>query len=202
MVNKNLHDDDRIAKALEFSYKAHKGTYRKGTNIPYIVHPLDVASILMKNNAPEHVVIAGLLHDVVEDEDYTVSDIRNMFGEEVAELVHGASEPEELVNAEEGKKKNWPERKAHTVDFIRNANHDMKLLSCADKLANIRDIINDHERQGESFWNKFNATRDDQAWYYNSMIESIAFGDELITDMPAFKEFKKCVEGIFYEHDP
>ena len=95
--------------------------------------------------------------------------------------------------------KNWHERKAHTVDFIRNANHDMKLLSCADKLANIRDIINDHERQGESIWNKFNATRDDQAWYYNSMIESIAFGDKLITDMPAFKEFKKCVEGIFCE---
>ena len=201
MENKNLQDNDRIVKALEFSYKAHKGTFRKGTKIPDIVHPWDVASILMKNNAPEHVVIAGLLHDVVEDEDYTVSDIRNMFGEEVAELVHGASEPEELVNAEEGKKKNWPERKPHTVDFIRNANHDMKLLSCADKLANIRDIINDHERQGESFWKTLNAPRNDQAWYFTSMMESIAYGDEIIVDMPAFKEFKKCVEGIFSKQD-
>ena len=161
MENKNLQDNDRIAKALEFSYKAHKGTFRKGTKIPYIVHPWDVASILMKNNAPEHVVIAGLLHDVVEDEDYTVSDIRNMFGDKVAELVHGASEPEEMRNSEEGEKENWRVRKAHTVDFIRDAGRDMKLLSCADKLANIRDIINDHERQGESFWKTLNAPRND-----------------------------------------
>jgi len=47
----------------------------------------------MKNNAPEHVVIAGMLHDVVEDEDYTLSDIRDEFGDEVATLVDGASEP-------------------------------------------------------------------------------------------------------------
>jgi (p)ppGpp synthase/HD superfamily hydrolase len=70
MENKNNKNNDIISKALQFSYKAHKGTFRKGTKIPYIVHPLDVASILMKNNAPEHVIIAGLLHDVVEDEDY------------------------------------------------------------------------------------------------------------------------------------
>jgi len=59
----------------------------------------------MKNNAPEHVVIAGLLHDVVEDEDYTLSDIRDEFGDEVAALVDGASEPEELINADWGKSK-------------------------------------------------------------------------------------------------
>jgi len=55
---------------------------------------MDVASTLMKNNAPEHVVIAGLLHDVVEDEDYTLSDIKDKFGDEVAILVDGAFEPE------------------------------------------------------------------------------------------------------------
>jgi (p)ppGpp synthase/HD superfamily hydrolase len=87
------------------------------STIPYIVHPLDVASILMKNNAPEHVVIAGLLHDVVEDGDYTLSDIRDEFGDEVATLVDGASEPEELINAD----------------------RDMKLFSCTDKLANTLD---------------------------------------------------------------
>ena len=49
-------------------------------------------------------VIAGLLHDVVEDEDYTLSDIRDEFGDEVATLVDGASEPEELINAKGGQK--------------------------------------------------------------------------------------------------
>jgi len=70
------------------------------STIPYIVRPLDVVSPLMKNNAPEHMVITGLLHDVVEDEDYTLSDIRHEFGDEVATLVDGASEPEELINAD------------------------------------------------------------------------------------------------------
>ena len=75
----------------------------------------------MKNNAPEHVIIAGLLHDVVEDEDVTLSDIRDKFGDEVAALVDGAFEPEELINADGGKSKTWPKCKAHTIDFIKNA---------------------------------------------------------------------------------
>jgi hypothetical protein len=164
---------------------------------PYIVHPLDVASTLMKNNAPERVVIAGLLHDVVEDEDYTLSDIRDKFGEEVATLVDGASEPEELINAHGGKSKTWPERKAHTIDFIKTADRDMKLLSCADKLANIRAIIRDYDMLGDGVWDIFNASKDSVAWYYISMLDAFGNGDEGIRDMPAFKEFGKCVGEMF-----
>ncbi|MCD4650227.1 MAG: HD domain-containing protein [Candidatus Cloacimonetes bacterium] len=54
-----------MIKAFKFAYNAHKNTPRKSSTIPFIVHLLDVASILMKNNAPEHVVIARLLHDVL-----------------------------------------------------------------------------------------------------------------------------------------
>ncbi|MBC2700545.1 MAG: HD domain-containing protein [ANME-2 cluster archaeon] len=58
---------------------------------PYIVHALNVTSILMKNNGPEHLIIEGLLQDVVEDEDVTLSDIKDEFGGEVATLVDEAS---------------------------------------------------------------------------------------------------------------
>ncbi|MDW7777167.1 MAG: HD domain-containing protein, partial [Methanosarcinales archaeon] len=139
----NIQNNNPIFEAFNFAYNAHKNTHRKSSTIPYIVHPLDVASTLMKNNAPEHVVIAGLLHDFVEDEDGTLSDIREAFGEKVATLADVASEPQELINADGGKSKTCPERKAHTIDFIKNAGRDMKLLSCADKLANLRDIIRD-----------------------------------------------------------
>jgi len=81
-----------------------------------------------------------------------LSYIRDAFGDKVAALVDGASEPEELINAEGGKSKTWPERKAHTIDFIQNAGRDMKLLSCADKLANLRDIIRDYDRLGDGMW--------------------------------------------------
>jgi hypothetical protein len=151
----------------------------------------------MKNNAPEHVVIAGLLHDVVEDEDVSLSDIRDKFGDKVAALVDGASEPEELINADGGTSKTWPERKAHTIEFIKNADRDMKLLSCADKLANIQDIIRDYDRLGDGVWDIFNASKDSVAWYYTSMLNAFANGAENITDMPAFREFKKCVNEIF-----
>jgi len=197
MEPKNIQDNDRIVEAFEFAYTAHKGICRKKSNIPYIVHPIDVASTLMKNNASENTVIAGLLHDVVEDTEIPLSEIRDRFGDEVATLVDGASEPEELRKVEGSKSKNWHERKNHTIKFISNANHDMKLLSCADKLANIRDIIRDRDRLGEDVWKMFNAPKNSLAWYYTSMVEAFAAGDYNIVNMPAFGEYKKCVEDVY-----
>lgn len=197
MEPENIQDNDRIVEAFEFAYTAHKGIYRKNSTIPYIVHPMDVASTLMKNNASENIVIAGLLHDVVEDTEIPLSEIRDRFGDEVATLVNGASEPEELRKVEGSKSKNWHERKNHTIEFISNANHDMKLLSCADKLANIRDIIRDRDRLGEDVWKMFNAQKNSLAWYYTSMIEAFAAGDDNIINMPAFGEYKKCVEDVY-----
>ena len=197
MESQTIQDNDRIVKAFEFAYAAHKGDCRKSSTIPYIVHPLDVASTLMKNNAPDDVVVAGLLHDVVEDTQFTLSDIRDRFGDDVATLVNGASEPEELVNADDGKSKNWRERKVHSIEFIKGTSHDMKLLTCADKLANIRDIIRDYDRLGEDVWKRFNAPKDSQAWYYGSMLEAFDVGDGSIGDMPAFKEYEKCLGEVF-----
>ena len=61
------YDFDRLSSAIRFASYAHQDEFRKGTTIPYIVHPLDVVSILMKNGASEDLVIAGVLHDVLED---------------------------------------------------------------------------------------------------------------------------------------
>jgi hypothetical protein len=73
----------------------------------------------------------------------------------------------------------------------------MKLLACADKLANIRDIIRDYDRLGDGVWDIFNASKDSVAWYYISMPDAFGNGDEGIRDMPAFKEFGKCVGEMF-----
>ena len=102
-----------------------------------------------------------------------------------------------IINADGGKSKTWPERKAHTIEFIKNADRDMKLLSCADKLANIRDIIRDYDRLGDGVWDIFNASKDSVAWYYISMLDAFGNGDDGIRDMPAFKEFEKCVGEMF-----
>jgi len=187
-----------VVKAFCFAYDAHLGAYRKGTEIPYIVHPLDVASILMKNGASEMVVVAGLLHDVVEDASVDLEEIKNIFGREVAELVKGASEPEEMRAAPPiDEKKTWTERKQHTIETITEAGFELKLLSCADKLSNIRDMINSINRIGEAFWDRLNAPKEQQAGYYQSMVEAYKTGPENITDTPAFDQFQECVKILF-----
>jgi (p)ppGpp synthase/HD superfamily hydrolase len=186
---------DRITAAFELAFTLHDGSFRKGTSIPYIVHPMDVASNLIKSGASEDLVIAGLLHDIVEDEDYYLEVIEQQFGAEVRRLVDGASEPEDF-RKEHNKKDTWRQRKAHTVDRIRDADRDLKLLSCCDKLSNIRDIIRDYRREGDTFWSKFNATKDEQRWYYTSMLGSFAHGDS-IEDTIAYLEFSWAVKELF-----
>jgi hypothetical protein len=73
------------------------------------------------------------------------------------------SEPEELINAKVGKSKTWPERKRHTIDVIKNTGQDMRLLSCAGTLANLRDFIRDYDGLGDGVWDIFNASKDSVA---------------------------------------
>ncbi len=187
---------NKITKAFELAYKAHKKQKRKGTSIPYIVHPMEVAIILMKNNASDNLVTAGLLHDVVEDTEVTIQEIEKNFGKHIASLVRGATEPAKLNKelAKEKEKKTWKERKLHTIEFIKNASKEMKMLSCADKLSNIRSMIYDYNLIGEKLWERFNASKQDQVWYYKSMMNSFAFGKSTIKDLQMYKDFKKCVE--------
>jgi len=64
-----------IFEAIEFATKAHINHFRKGTKVPYIIHPLQVARILIESDCSDHVVIAGILHDTVEDTPVTLDDI-------------------------------------------------------------------------------------------------------------------------------
>jgi (p)ppGpp synthase/HD superfamily hydrolase len=187
--------DEMFLEAFEFAYKAHLGARRKGTDIPYIVHPMDVASTLMKNGAGAELIAAGLLHDVVEDADISLDEIEERFGPRVRELVKGASEPEELRDIQD-KQASWRSRKQHTVEFIAGAEVEMKMLSCADKLSNIRDMTNDLVREGEAFWDRFNAPKEEQAWYYRGLLEAFGQGDG-ITSLPMYFEFRDCVKRLF-----
>ena len=82
----------KIQKAIVFATLAHEGQCRKGTNIPYIVHPMEVMQILTANGCNETVILAGILHDTLEDTQTTPEDILHIFGQEVLDLVLGESE--------------------------------------------------------------------------------------------------------------
>lgn len=82
---KNL--SNSITKALSLAYKAHKNQFDKG-GYPYVLHPITVAMMLARNGYSEQTIITGLLHDVIEDTDYTIDDIKALdFPDEVTEAL-------------------------------------------------------------------------------------------------------------------
>lgn len=78
---------DVVERAIKFAVDAHEGQVRKYIEIPYVSHTLAVASIIDAINGDDNMVIAGLLHDAVEDTDVSIADIHQEFGTDVAALV-------------------------------------------------------------------------------------------------------------------
>ncbi|HRJ20611.1 MAG TPA: HD domain-containing protein [Bryobacteraceae bacterium] len=150
-----------IFRAIEFAAAAHAGQYRKGTPVPYIVHPLNAARMLLMAGCEEHVAAAAVLHDVIEDTHVSFEDVKAHFGERVAELVANASEPDRLAT--------WEERKRHTIAFLEGADEETLLVAVADKLDNIRSIREDLALRGDVAWTRFKRGRAEQMWYYQSL---------------------------------
>lgn len=177
-----------INMAIEMAAKAHKEQLRKVSDIPYIVHPFEVALILQENGGDEEIITAGILHDTLEDTFLTKEDIKEKFGERILELVIGASE--ELENRDA---RPWKERKTHTVESVKNASVKIKLITCADKLSNIRSMIRDYNKSGDELWKKFNAPYREQKWYYENMVKSLVELD----GYKMYEEFKESVKYLF-----
>ena len=175
-----------IFEAIRFAVEAHSGQYRKGTNIPYISHLINVMKILCENNCKEEIIVAGVLHDVLEDTPVKVEELEANFGTEVAFLVIGATETEKLSKTRKrSDKESWKERKQQTINFLtEEATCDQLLVTSADKLDNLRAIRDDYGRMGETLWTRFNAGKEEQKWYYTAIAAAIGkrafeFGEPL-----------------------
>jgi len=175
-----------IFTAIQFAAEAHSGQYRKGTNIPYISHLINVMKILCENNCKEEIIVAGVLHDVLEDTPVKVEELEANFGTEVAFLVIGATETEKLSKTRKrSDKESWKERKQQTINFLtEEATCDQLLVTSADKLDNLRAIRDDYGRMGETLWTRFNAGKEEQKWYYTAIAAAIGkrafeFGEPL-----------------------
>lgn len=159
---------NQIEEAIEVAAEAHHGQYRKGTRTPYITHPYAVGLILMEVGCAEVVIIAGILHDTVEDTDLTLDFIRERFGDAVANIVDGCSENKAL---------RWRARKTEKIEALRTASPEVCTVTCADKLHNLRTIISEYDDIGDSVWDRFHGGVEDQAWYYRSILGAIADRD-------------------------
>ena len=155
--------DLKIHEAIEFATLKHAKQKRKGTEIPYIVHPMEVMQILTENGCGEDLIVAGILHDTLEDTDTNPVEIKEKFGERVLELVQSESED---------KSKTWIERKNATINHLATAPDDEAVCCLADKLSNLRSIYYDRSRVGEKVWERFRESKENVKWYYVSIAEA------------------------------
>jgi len=182
-----MNRDFLIEQACDLASKAHNGQLRKGTDIPYITHPMAVGIILAETGATTDAVIAGILHDVVEDAGITLDELENTFGSRVRFIVEACSEPDKSLP--------WKERKKHTLETLQEIDRDVWLTSLADKLNNIRSMLRDYETSGEELWNRFNQGKKEQEWYYRGLVE--AFKQNIKYRPCMIIEFKNLVNQLF-----
>jgi GTP pyrophosphokinase len=156
----------RFEEALLFATHIHAGQVRKGTNTPYIAHLMAVAAIVLEQGATEDETIAALLHDAAEDQGgrATLEEIRNRFGEVVADIV------EDCTDSWTTPRPPWRARKEAFLARLRDASASVCLVSAADKLHNARTILTDYRTLGESLWSRFNGGKEGTLWYYRAVV--------------------------------
>ena len=141
---------DIIQKAFDFANQAHKGVRRRSGE-PYILHPIAVAKIVVGNiGLGCKSIAAALLHDVVEDTDYTVDDIRNLFGDRIAILVDGLTKIKTVLDNEDKKSRGESLQAENLKRSLLTLNDDVRvvLIKLADRLHNCRTIefMPEHKR--------------------------------------------------------
>ena len=153
---------NKIQRAVMFATEKHKLQTRKGTDIPYIVHPLGVMEMLINAHMSNDVIVAGILHDTIEDTKTTYDELVTVFGKRVADIVMACSEPDKSLP--------WKTRKKHAISALRKCNdEDILAVIFADKTHNLQSIHRDWIENDDEVWNRFKHGEYDQLWYYGEM---------------------------------
>ena len=181
-------------QACIFAAIAHQGATRKGSRIPYLVHPVEAAGIVAEMTDDEDLIAAAVLHDVLEDTDVTCEELEEFFGPRIAGYVNGESEAKRRDLPPES---TWMLRKQETVDFLMNrADRNARMLALADKLSNIRAIARDVDKIGDRVWERFNQKdKAKHGWMYRQIAEAL----KELQDYPAWKEYDGLVRKVFHE---
>lgn len=181
-----------VSEATLFAVKAHDGMRRKKSGVPYILHPLEAAVIVSTMTDDQKVIAAAILHDVVEDTDITIDEIEEKFGKRVRELVESETENKRSdIPASE----TWRIRKEESLEVLKNTlDIEVLMVWLGDKLANIRSIYRELQKEGDALWKKFNQKDvNEHAWYYFSIVKLT----KRLSHTSAWLEFKTLVELVF-----
>ena len=150
-------------------------------------HPIAVAKLLEEYGYDDNVVASGYLHDVVEDTKYTLDDIKSIFGEDIADLVNVASEPDKSLS--------WEERRKHTIEKTKNLPLRKKLVIAADKINNLEDLAITFAKTGKRDFSRFNRGEEQQRWYCSSIYESLIYNED--ESAPIFQRLKNVLDIVY-----
>jgi (p)ppGpp synthase/HD superfamily hydrolase len=183
---------ERLDRALKKAAWAHEqaGQHRKGTEIPYIIHPVGVMMIASNATDDEDILIACLMHDVIEDVDssiYSKDDMRADFGDRVVSIV--------LDVTKDSQAKDWYDQSNSYLQHLEHkASEEAIIVSASDKIHNLQSILVDFENCGDDIWQIFNTKNScDQLWWYKEVLKVVK---KRSPDLMLIKDFEKLVSNL------
>lgn len=189
-------DQRRLVDALDFALAAHAGQTRKGVDVPYASHLLQVAGLVLECGGDVTQSVAALLHDTLEDcEGVDATSLRKRFGDEVAEIVADCSDL--LPGDGPSSKSSWRDRKTRYIERVATADPRSRLVAACDKLHNLRSLVGDLRADGPATLERFHAAPPRIRWYYESAQRALA--DAL--PVAARGEFERLIRALA-EHIP
>lgn len=187
---------EQFNAAIVYAVEKHAEKKRKGTDLPYIVHPMEAAAVASYLTDDLEVIAAAVLHDVIEDSDAKKEDLAVRFGARVADLVASDSEDkrEDLPASA-----SWKMRKQATIDGLAHTERDEQIVVLADKLSNIRSLYRDYCALGDGLWERFNQKdKAEHAWYYRAVGEKL----NLLADTIPYQEYRDLIDKVFGGESP
>jgi hypothetical protein len=190
---------DRINHALAFATKHHDQQVRKGTRLPYVTHPANVAIILTRYGQDEETVVAGILHDVIEDcvrdgytRDMLESRIADKFGRDVLETVLQVTHRK---HDDDGIELSSEERKEDYLARLAQASVRARWVCAADKVHNGSTILSDLQRTDypETVWGRFNVGREGTVRWYRRVHDRL---QEVGFDAPIMRELDDIARAL------
>lgn len=159
----------RYTRALLLAAEAHEGQVRKGTDIPYITHPVAVAELVARHGGDEDQQLGALLHDVLEDAGAHWAPRIEALGGTVLEIVRGCTDG---MPDTDGQKAPWRQRKEGYLEHLMAAPDRVLLVSNCDKLHNLHSIHIDLLEHGAAVFDRFSADQAATLWYYGRLAET------------------------------
>jgi len=179
-----------VTEAVIFACQQHDGMLRKGTDLPYIVHPAEVLAIASAMTNDPEILAAAVLHDVIEDCGVKESELEARFGARVTRLVLS-----ETQKSDGDPFATWDARKKEAIARIARGGRSVKLIALADKLSNMRAIHRDYDQDSDRMFLRFHQhDKTRHAWYYRSMVSLLK---EEFGETDAWRELSAHVDHVF-----